>query len=417
MSFLLSFAARASAGDRVHHCSAPPTSDEAQRLHAGWGVFGAVNESTEFACSAALSNLVHATCSTMYAAAAARMAAPLDYCSGPANKLPCVVSGNHSAWPTHALLGSQLTRRLDAIKAAYAHGCSYAHVPLAQPVTWAEEHFRLGHRCRQAPPAFTKPWERVDRKFVLRGARNAAPLAGSVLLPLRGRLLPKSTPWFGDGAGGSSADELQVVVHMRRGDLARHRLESDQSRWVPDEYYEEVLPRLVSALAQAAPVVLHLVSELAPGWSGAASAHWQALLCAAGARRVALHLGAPWPANWSSTQLINENILQTFQHMADADVLLTAVSGFSKAAASYSAGLVLHISGVPKVACRADCPPQLPAPPRCTASTEERLRRVLTEPDHVDFQCCSGRWRNATRRGSHCNAGCLAIGEEQGHTQ
>jgi len=59
------------------------------------------------------------------------------------------------------------------------------------------------------------------------------------MLPaLRARLRRVATPWYdedgGDGGGGSNAKDLQVAVHLRRGDLSSHGLESDQSRWVPD---------------------------------------------------------------------------------------------------------------------------------------------------------------------------------------
>ena len=70
---------------------------------------------------------------------------------------------------------------------------------------------------------------------------------------------------------------------------------------MPDEYYEEVLPRLVRALANAAPVVVHVCSELPVAWSPRAAARWEALLRAAGARRVAFHFGTPWPAGWKSS--------------------------------------------------------------------------------------------------------------------
>ena len=57
------------------------------------------------------------------------------------------------------------------------------------------------------------------------------------MLPaLRARLRRVATPWYdedgGDGGGGSNAKDLQVAVHLRRGDLSSHGLESDQSRWV-----------------------------------------------------------------------------------------------------------------------------------------------------------------------------------------
>ena len=107
---------------------------------------------------------------------------------------------------------------------------------------------------------------------------------GSLLPALRARLRRVGTPWYDGGGGGgrSSANDLQVAVHLRRGDLSSHGLESDQSRWVPDEYYEQVLPRLVRALANVAPVVVHVCSELPAGWSPTAAARWEALLHAAG---------------------------------------------------------------------------------------------------------------------------------------
>eukprot|EP00966_Prymnesium_polylepis_P022558 518832-Prymnesium_polylepis.1 len=106
------------------------------------------------------------------------------------------------------------------------------------------------------------------------------------------------------------------------------------------------------------------------------------------------------------------DIMETMHHMVDADVLLPAASGFSKAATKYSLGLVLSTASS-----RAkDAPlPHLPTPPRCTASTEERLQRVYNEPEHVDFQCCFGRWRNDTKHSSTskgCISTCLAIGDE-----
>ena len=112
------------------------------------------------------------------------------------------------------------------------------------------------------------------------------------------------------------------------------------------------------------------------------------MLRAAGARRVAFHLGTPWPPGWRSSGATRAELLDTFAHLADADVLLTAVSGFSKAAAHYSPGVVLHLSGAQPHACpaatrhqpgAAECLHRLPPPPRCTASTEARLRRIVQE--------------------------------------
>jgi hypothetical protein len=68
---------------------------------------------------------------------------------------------------------------------------------------------------------------------------------GSMLAALRARLRRVATPWYdgggggssgssggggGGGGGGSNANDLQVAVHLRRGDLSSHGLESDQSR-------------------------------------------------------------------------------------------------------------------------------------------------------------------------------------------
>ena len=366
-----------------------------------------------------------------------------DYCS---SRLPCTVAGNHAKWPAHALLGSQLVRRIDAIRMASSLGCSYAHLPLAGPAAWAESHFGLGGckasaasctTCTRTGPTFGSEWHAIDRgKFLWRGrpplaGNSGGPLASRLLKALRARLHSGATPWFSDH--GSSAEELQVAVHLRRGDLASHGLESDRTRWVPDEYYEEILPRLVRAIATAAPVAVHVCSEMPAGWSSRAAEGWERLLCAAGARRVEFHFGQPWPSGWKSTKETDAGILETFHHMADADVLVTAVSGFSKAAAQYSAGLVLHLSGGQPGACvdrhpkpadlpadarlregvgTVDCVHRLPPPPRCTASTEERLQRILREPGHVDFQCCFGRWRNATLRSGHCLSRCLPIGDD-----
>ena len=366
-------------------------------------------------CPYALSTILNAACELWSSQTRS------DYCSA---SLPCTVAGNHLKWPTRALLGSQLTRRIDVIKAAHESGCAYAHVPLAEPAMWGERYFNLGAcghdtigcSCQVAAATFGAKWRAIDPagKFLRRGP--SAPRLGSLLASLRTRLQPAPTPWYDDGG----ADELQVAVHLRRGDLASHGLESDQGRWVPDEYYEEILPRLVRALSAAAPVVVHICSEMATGWSPQAAARWETMLCAAGVRRVAFHLGEPWPAGWKSTNTTNADIMETFYHMIDADVLLTSVSGFSKAAAHYSAGLVLQLSGSQAAACQgrsdggdaASCVHRLPLPPRCTASTEARLQKIQQEAEHVDYQCCFGRWRNATTRASHCIKGCLAIGDD-----
>ena len=133
-------------------------------------------------------------------------------------------------------------------------------MPLKGPADWAEKLFDLGRSCAPAPSAFdTAAWHPIERygKFLRsrlshgsrtrtsNGKRSSSAAAAAAVIGLRSRLQPARTPWF----ESSHASTLQVVLHIRRGDLARNRLESDQGRWVPDEYYEEVLPRLVRVMA------------------------------------------------------------------------------------------------------------------------------------------------------------------------
>jgi hypothetical protein len=396
-------------------------------------------DSSSLSCHRALATLAAVACARLHdhaepSSSGGRERA--DYCSA-ASASSCLVAGNSPKWPTHALLGSQLTRRLDVIKQAAEQGCGYAHVPLKGPADWAEKLFDLGRSCAPAPSAFDPAaWHPIERsgKFLRsrlshgsstrtsNGKRSSSAAAAAAVIGLRSRLQPARTPWF----ESSHASTLQVVLHIRRGDLARHRLESDQGRWVPDEYYEEVLPRLVRVMAAsgAASVAVHICSEYAPGWHEL-SRQWEALLLAAGAQTVAFHLGSPWPASWNGSEETNRDIMETLHHMSDADVLLTSRSGFSKAAAHYSLGLVISLSGAQPGACAgrassggasSSSPPclahGLPPPPRCTASTDARLNLILHEPGHVDFQCCFGRWRNATAKAKHCIGGCLAIGDD-----
>ena len=274
-------------------------------------------------CPRALATLLEVECDLWHK----RSGSVIDHCSP---RLPCTVAGNQERWPARALLGSQLVRRIDVMKTAYRLGCAYAHTPLAAPVSWAEDHFGLGRSgeqagggCPRATSPFGAEWSAVDRarKYLRRGpcrqGAGSVPMGvpmGSLLPALRARLRRLGTPWYDGGGGGgrSSANELQVAVHLRRGDLSSHGLESDQSRWVPDEYYEQVLPRLVRALASVAPVVVHVCSELPAGWSPTAAARWEAMLRAAGARRVAFHLGAPWPPGWRSSGATRAELLDTY---------------------------------------------------------------------------------------------------------
>ena len=82
-----------------------------------------------------------------------------DYCSGggpTAAGYACIISGNTAKWPIHALLGSQLTRRLDVMKQAVAHGCDYAHARAGC------ETFDLGRSCARSPRTFDYGWRRFE---------------------------------------------------------------------------------------------------------------------------------------------------------------------------------------------------------------------------------------------------------------
>ena len=92
------------------------------------------------------------------------------------------------------------------------------------------------------------------------------------------------------------------------------------------------------------------------------------MLRAAGARRVAFHLGTPWPPGWRSSGATRAGLLDTFAHLADADVLLTAVSGFSKAAPP---------------------PPTLPLPLRLSLTLTLTLALTLPRPRRTTPQASS----------------------------
>ena len=181
-------------------------------------------------------SLCHSALSTLYDAACPGTS---DYCS---TSLPCKLSGDHSKWPI-ALLGSQLTRRLDVIKNAVESGCHYVHAPMIGPVAWAEDLFNLGRQCpSRAPATFDSSWRKAG-KF-LRTGNKGRPHASSAIRSIRSRLVRTPTPSYDDSGG--TAGELQLAVHIRRGDLSYHAFGSDQQRWVPDDYYGNDLPMLVS---------------------------------------------------------------------------------------------------------------------------------------------------------------------------
>jgi len=132
-------------------------------------------------------------------------------------------------------------------------------------------------------------------------------------------------------------------VHVRRGDLSTSTHWSAMGRWVPDQYYESILPQL--ARLCGAPTTFHVISEGELEW-GFVRPRWESLLTAAGVT-VAWHLG--------------EEILPTLSHLAESDLLIGARSGFSTTGAAYHLGL----SNVPRLFL-GDVRIRLPTPPRCS---------------------------------------------------
>ena len=240
----------------MHRCRAPPAAAHAPTALAASTRRG--NGTGAHGCPRALATLLEVECDLWHK----RSSGVIDHCSP---RLPCTVAGNHEKWPARALLGSQLVRRLETMRTAYRLGCAYAHTPLAGPVSWAEDHFGMGRSgkhatpgssCKRAASPFGAEWSAVDRarKYLRHGpssqGASSAPPLGGMLPALRARLRRVATPWYADGGSGgggsgggsggggggggdrgSSAKDLQVAVHLRRGDLSSHGLESDQSRW------------------------------------------------------------------------------------------------------------------------------------------------------------------------------------------
>ena len=122
----------------MHRCRAPPAAAHAPTAWAASTRRG--NGTGTHSCPRALATLLEVECDLWQKRSGGGV---IDHCSP---RLPCTVAGNHEKWPARALLGSQLVRRIDAMRTAYRLGCAYAHTPLAGPVSWAEDHFGMGRR-------------------------------------------------------------------------------------------------------------------------------------------------------------------------------------------------------------------------------------------------------------------------------
>jgi len=160
---------------------------------------------------------------------------------------------------------------------------------------------------------------------------------------------------------------------VRRGDIAEELGPAAFGRWIPDEYYEAILPPLVHATTSAGGrPIFHIVSQNAAAWESLKPT-WTRLLSSAGAARVDWHIDAP--------------LLVTLLHMMDCDVLVEAPSAFSAIAARYSAGLLVTPAAVhPNCSATfpAPCNAQhcnarrhsMPAPPRCTCRADAAYKAM-----------------------------------------
>ena len=329
----------------------------------------------------------HLGLAALYDAACTPLVAS-DYCRP---RAPCVLA---SGWSAGDRLGSQLSKRINAVQAAAARGCSYAHVRLQGQSAWAEQIFPLAGCLPHSAPAASGPqacetnataclslpstpthWQQQGG-YLQRGAANGTTGAARSppLRALRARLPPARLQWY----EASSADTVQLAVHLRRGDLATLRQFCFRAnRWTADEYYESVLPALVRALASSASrVAVHIFQEEEPPRSVADA--WDALLRRAGASSVELHSGG------------DNTVVSSLRHLIDADVLLPADSGFSRLASNYSTSLVLLPCSsstkvtIPEGSAEASAHavsdsislPCVPRPPRCSARTESEYTRL-----------------------------------------
>ena len=349
-------------------------------------------------CNTGLASLYDAACTSL---------ATSDYCS---RRRPCLMATD---WFGRDQVGSQLSKRLDTLRAAGASGCDDAHHPLRGNASWADKEFPLstcrasrhGTVCAQPCEIFrfasreravaSKRWAKHGGHFRMqRDGMNTT--TGAAYRPhraLRARLSAPPLQWF----RRDPADMVQLAVHMRRGDLASSRTSPTDlcftfNRWIPDDYFSMVLTALVRELASAGlRVSVHIFREAACGGSAVqcgdawpnsttneVAFDWKRILLAAGAAAVRVHAGA--------------DVVSTMWHMIEADVFIPSISGFSLIASQLSTSLVLEPGAAES------SKPCVPSPPTCSAlSKETARRRVLTRPFYLERGCCCfARWNEST---------------------
>ena len=277
-------------------------------------------------------------------------------------------------------LGSQIARRLHAMLTSVRLGCAYVHTPIRSgsidraTVRRAEGDFFPG--CRAPNGTSSSLWRNVAMDSQVTGLipptadmQSLTRKQVQTFVKLR-QAAPLPMHRLANAAGA-----LSVAVHIRRGDLSTFYLHSAASRWTPDRYYLDVLPRVARVLAEVtgAPMHFHVVAEAggsADEWADK-QRQWNAALQG---HRVHWHRGT--------------HILDAVAIMADADFFVPCSSGFSTLAQFYSLGVSLmpqhgenrkRLAGdlrlrrgfLPGMAAHV-----LPPPPRCTCRSMEAIWRL-----------------------------------------
>lgn len=280
-------------------------------------------------------------------------------------------------------LGAQLTRRLQAMLEAVNFGCSYVHTPLVagmldhNQIQLAERDFFSGCSNATTSASGWRPEAGVEATGTISQAHDDKRLEHARLQALV-RLRRASPLGTGRGLLARSAGTLAVAVHVRRGDLSTFGLGPAASRWTPDRYYLDVLPRVGATLANAtgAAVHFHVLTEERGEWD-AAEHEWAKAL-------------RGFPVRWHR----GVHVKHTLAIMADADFFVPSSSAFSAVAQFYSLGVSLlpqerRAAGdmrLRQTFLEASTAQILPAADRCTCRSMDAVWR-LHDPAALPREC------------------------------
>ena len=301
-------------------------------------------------------------------------------------------------------IGRQMWPRLQAIDVALRSNCSYVHRPLSSTqehwltpsvVQSVENFFNIDKDCPKYADTSNDIWNPgdvgghgADLNFpdLLYAGKYVRPVKSTARSKrwLRERLRLRATSaaaavlrerntalWRGYESCASTVEALNVVIHVRYGDIALKNGPVALGRWVPFAYYSTVLPALVATIrSKSGPRSLwvHIMSTNRKAWNQE-GALWVSMLESAGASGVQLH--------------VEGNELEAIAHVMNADVFVMANSAFSWLAALYSRAVIFsmgHFNGSGDHYATEgpdDLVPSpmymLPHPPRCTCHQSDEL--------------------------------------------